>query len=134
MLRMAGILVWLVLIAPSVRAQSKPSDETLHARQEGVRERLQRLETRMLKLAEQWRLPVVVFAAEDYELVGWYGDRTLARYRAIAARQLGPACPFPGAAVPPDELAATLADWLDEFERVHLLLRLSARLRQKHGD
>ncbi len=52
MLRMAGILVWLVLIAPSVRAQSKPSDETLHARQEGVRERLQRLETRMLKLAE----------------------------------------------------------------------------------
>lgn len=80
------------------------------------------------------RVPVLLFCAEDYELVGWYGDRTLARYRALAARQLGGACPLPGAPVPADELAATLADWLDEFERVHLLLRLSARLRQVHGD
>jgi len=27
-----------------------------------------------------------------------------------------------------------MQDWLDEVERVHLLLRLSGRLRQKHGD
>lgn len=80
------------------------------------------------------RVPVFVFCAEDYELVGWYGDRTLSRYRAIAARQLGPSCPLPGAAVPASEVAATLQDWLNEVERVHLLLRLSARLRQKHGD
>jgi hypothetical protein len=33
-----------------------------------------------------------------------------------------------------DELAATLQDWLNEFERVQLLLRLSGRLRQKHDD
>jgi hypothetical protein len=31
-------------------------------------------------------------------------------------------------------LAAVTQDWLDEFERVQLLLRLSSRLRQKHGD
>jgi thiol-disulfide isomerase/thioredoxin len=80
------------------------------------------------------RVPVVVFCAEDYELVGWYGDRTLSRYRAMAARQLGGACPLPGAPVPRDERDACLADWLAEFERAHLLLRLSARLRQKHGD
>lgn len=80
------------------------------------------------------RVPVVLFLAEDYELVGWYGDRTLARYRALAARQLAAACPLPGAPVPTDELHATLADWMDEFERAHLLLRLSARLRQRHGD
>ena len=80
------------------------------------------------------RVPVLVFCAEDYELVGWYGDRVLARYRAMANKQLGGACPMPGAAVPQDELDATLQDWLDEFERVHLLLRLSGRLRKKHED
>jgi thiol-disulfide isomerase/thioredoxin len=80
------------------------------------------------------RVPVVLFCAEDYELCGWVGDRTLRRYRAVAARQLGPSCPLPGAAVPNSELAATLQDWLDEFERFHLMLRLSPRLRQQHGD
>jgi thiol-disulfide isomerase/thioredoxin len=80
------------------------------------------------------RVPVVLFLAEDFEFCSAYGDRTLSRYRALAARQLGPSCPTgitpPGA----DELAATLQDWLDECERVQLMLRLSARLRQKHGD
>lgn len=80
------------------------------------------------------RVPVVIFAAEDFEPVGWYGDKPLARYRIQAAKQLGAHCPLPGAPVPQDELAAELADWVDEFERVHLILRLSARLRQKHGD
>jgi thiol-disulfide isomerase/thioredoxin len=80
------------------------------------------------------RVPVVLFLAEDMEFCAAFGDRTLNRYRALAARQLGPSCPTgivtPGA----DELAATLQDWLDECERVQLMLRLSARLRQEHGD
>lgn len=80
------------------------------------------------------RVPVVIFMAEDYEPVSIYGDRTLTRYRAIAAKQIGASCPLPGAPIPDDELASTLQDWLNEFERVHLLLRLSGRLRQKHGD
>lgn len=80
------------------------------------------------------RVPVLVFCAEDYEFVSWYGDRTLSRYRAIAQRQLGPSCPLPGAPVDADEMAATLQDWLNEFERVHILLRLSGRLRQKYND
>ncbi len=80
------------------------------------------------------RVPIAIFCAEDYEIAGWYGDRTLTRYRAMAAKNLGGACPMPGAAVPQDELNATLADWLEQFERAHLLLRLSGRLRQKHGD
>ena len=80
------------------------------------------------------RVPVMVFCAEDYELVSWYGDRTLSRYRAVAQRNPGPSCPLPGAPVDADEMAATLQDWLNEFERVHLLLRLSGRLRKIHGD
>lgn len=80
------------------------------------------------------RVPMAVFMAEDFAFVGLYGDRTLTRYRAIADRQLGPSCPMPGAPVPTEELRATLQDWLNEIERVQLLLRLSTRLRQLHGD
>jgi hypothetical protein len=80
------------------------------------------------------RVPTVIFMAEDYALVSVFGDRTLSRYRALAKRQLGSACDIPGAAIEPVEFDATLQEWLNEFERVQLLLRLSARLRQKHGD
>jgi hypothetical protein len=80
------------------------------------------------------RVPTVLFMAEDYEPVSVLGDRTLSRYRSIAKRQLGAACDIPGAHIAEDEYAATLQEWLNEFERVQLLLRLSARLRQKHGD
>lgn len=87
-----------------------------------------------LKVCGGTRVPVAVFMAEDFEPVSVFGDRTLARYRAMAARSLGPACPIPGAPLDEDELRSTLQDWLDETERVHLLLRLSTRLRQRHGD
>ncbi len=80
------------------------------------------------------RVPVLIFCAEDFELVGWYGDKTLSRYRRVARQQLGDSCPLPGAPVPYEELNAALTDWLNEIERVHLLLRLSGRLRKKHGD
>jgi thiol-disulfide isomerase/thioredoxin len=80
------------------------------------------------------RVPVAVFMAEDFEFCSAFGDRTLARYRALARKYLGAACPTGIGGPDQDELAATLQDWLDEFERVQLMLRLSARLRQKHGD
>jgi hypothetical protein len=90
--------------------------------------------TKQVMINQGLRVPVVIFMAEDCEYVSSYGDRTLTRYRSLAARQLGGACPLPGAPLPDDELKATQQDWLDEFERVNLLLRLSTRLRQKHGD
>lgn len=80
------------------------------------------------------RVPTVIFMAEDFEPVSVFGDRTLSRYRAMAQRTLGAACPVPNAPVPADEVAATTQDWLDEFERVQWVLRLSGRLREKHGD
>lgn len=80
------------------------------------------------------RVPTVIFMSEVFDFVSVLGDRTLARYRAMAARNLGAACPLPGAPIPADEIAATLADWVGEFERVQLLLRLSPKLREMHGD
>jgi thiol-disulfide isomerase/thioredoxin len=80
------------------------------------------------------RVPVVLFLAEDHELCAAYGDRTLSRYRALAGRLLGPACPTGVSAPPADELGATLQDWLNEFERAQWMLRLSPRLRLRHGD
>jgi ferredoxin len=90
--------------------------------------------TEQVRLNGGDRVPVALFLSEDDELCGLYGDRTLHRYRALAARQLGPSCPTGLTAPPPDELAATLQDWLNELERVQLMLRLSPRLRQKYGD
>ena len=87
-----------------------------------------------LRICGGRRVPTVVFLNEDFEFVSILGDRTLSRYRALASAQLGPSCPMPGAPLPPDQHAASIADWLGEFERVALLLRLSPRLREKHGD
>lgn len=92
------------------------------------------------ELAEQVRIcgglrvPTVIFMNEDFEFVALRGDKSLSRLRAIAARQIGAACAVPWAETPPDETAATLADWLGDFEQTHLILRLSPRLRERHGD
>ncbi len=80
------------------------------------------------------RVPVALFLAEDFEFCSSFGDRTLSRYRAMATRQLGPACPVGIIAPEAGELLETLHEWLNEFERIQLMLRLSSRLRQKHGD
>jgi thioredoxin family protein len=80
------------------------------------------------------RVPVVVFLSEDWQEVARYGERTLSTYRRLAAQQLGPACPTGLVAPGPDDLADVTAEWLNEFERVQLLLRLSPRLRQKDND
>lgn len=80
------------------------------------------------------RVPVVVFLSEDYDEVARFGDRTLSAYRRLAVEQLGPACPT-GLVLPSDEATgATLAEWLDQFERAQLVLRLSPRLREKYND
>ena len=80
------------------------------------------------------RVPVALFLSEDFELCSVYGERSLNRYRALARTQLGAACPIGIAPPDADEVAATLQDWLDEFERIQLMLRLSPRLRKKHND
>ena len=56
-----------------------------------------------LKICGGGRVPVVVFLSEDGQLVGWYGDRTLSKYRQMAIDQLGAACPT--GIVPPGRCA-----------------------------
>jgi hypothetical protein len=87
-----------------------------------------------LMLCGGLRVPVVLLLNEDFDVLSVEGDRSLSRYRALAARQLGASCPLPGAPVPDDEVAATRQDWVDAFERAHLMARLSTKLRQRHGD
>jgi thiol-disulfide isomerase/thioredoxin len=80
------------------------------------------------------RVPVVVFLSEDNEWCATAGDRTINRYRSIARAKLGPLCPTGIVAPNKDELDATLGDWLNEVERVQLMLRLTPRLRHKYQD
>ena len=81
------------------------------------------------------RVPQVVFFNEDGQVLGRNGDRTLSRYRAMAATQIGAACPTGILGDSGDPvLKGVVQDWLNEFERMHLICRLSPRLRQKHND
>ena len=80
------------------------------------------------------RVPSVIFLSEDGAPTGRYGDRTLAKYRALAAPGIGGACST-GIGPATDPLAqAVLQEWLDQFERNQLILRTSPRLRQRYGD
>ncbi len=80
------------------------------------------------------RVPVVVFFSEDGFEVARHGERTLAKYRQMMRDLLPSEAPsgvtLPGRPV----LTQVVQDWLNEFERVQWLLRLSPRLRQLHGD
>jgi hypothetical protein len=80
------------------------------------------------------RVPVVAFFSEDGFEVSRYGERTLSKYRQLMRDLVqGPFPPgvtFPGRPI----LTQVIQDWLDEFERVQWLLRLSPRLRKLHGD
>ncbi|MBG82952.1 MAG: thiol reductase thioredoxin [Phycisphaerae bacterium] len=79
------------------------------------------------------RVPVTWIMAEDFEPCARIGDRTLSRYRSMARKALGPASGVL-ADPPEDPVRAVLDEMLDEVERVQWMLRLSPRLREKHGD
>ena len=80
------------------------------------------------------RVPVVVFLSEDFFECGRYGERTLSTYRHLAETLLGAACPTGIGGVSETLLASVTREWLTEFERMQLMLRLSPRLREKYGD
>jgi hypothetical protein len=79
------------------------------------------------------RVPTVLFLNEDFEFLAIHGDKSLSRLRTRGVR-LGVACMLPGAGVPSEEAAATMADWVTQFEYAHLIARLSPKFRERHGD
>ena len=85
-----------------------------------------------LKINGGNRVPVAVFFSEDGLEIARYGERTLSQYRSMVATQTGEACG--SGLLGKDQLTAITQDWLNEFERVQWILRLSPRLRTKHGD
>lgn len=85
-----------------------------------------------LKINGGNRVPVAVFFSEDGQEVARYGERTLTTYRNLVAQLGGESCG--SGIVGGDALAGIAQDWLNEFERVHWILRLSPRLRRLHGD
>jgi hypothetical protein len=88
------------------------------------------------KINAGFRVPVTWFMAEDFEPVSRFGDRTLSRYRSMARKALGdpPGKSNVWSPPPADPVREVMQEVLNECERVQLLLRLSARLRQRHGD
>ena len=80
------------------------------------------------------RVPVVVFFSEDGHEVARYGDRTLSKYRRMVEEQTGESCSSGYVNASDPLLAQVTQDWLEQFERVHHILRLSPRLRQLNGD
>lgn len=80
------------------------------------------------------RVPVAVFFSEDGHEIARYGERTLARYRQLVSQLVGESCAT-GLVKSGDPLQLQIVqDWLDQFERVQWMLRLSPRLRKLHND
>lgn len=86
-----------------------------------------------LRICGAPRVPQLVFMNEMFEPIGWNGDRTLSKYRKMASTQLGAACPV-GIGIDASLQESVVADWLNEFERMHWIVRLSPRLRAIHQD
>lgn len=81
------------------------------------------------------RVPALIFISEDGHEVARYGEKTLAKYRDEASRLVGASCSLGLVHDTDSDLRRSIvAEWVDQFERAHLILRLSARLRAKHGD
>ncbi len=87
-----------------------------------------------LSLCGAARVPAVLFLSEDWFRCGQYGDRTLSKYRQMTADFSGAACPTGIGSPERSLLDNVVQEWLNEFERVQLMLRTSGRLRTFHGD
>jgi thiol-disulfide isomerase/thioredoxin len=85
-----------------------------------------------LRILGALRVPMVVFLTEDFWEVGRFGDRLLTVYRAKASREIGRG--LPQGVLSPRALEAEMAEWVDIFERMLTMVRLSPPLRKRHRD
>ena len=85
-----------------------------------------------LRLVGGLRVPVVVFLTEDFWEVSRFGERLLHVYRSKAAREIGRG--IDEGLLSPHALELEMSEWVDIFERILLMVRLSPPLRRRHGD
>ncbi len=85
-----------------------------------------------VRMAGAAKIPVAIFLSEEFYECSRYGERSLSTYRAIARLLLDHA-PIAQLFDEPHRQAAT-AEWVNEAERVHWMLRLAPQLREKYQD
>jgi len=85
-----------------------------------------------LRIVGALRVPRVVFLSEDFWEIGRFGERLLHIYRSKAAREIGRGVDT--GVLSPTSLKKEMSEWLDIFERMLLMVRLSPPLRRRHGD
>ena len=80
------------------------------------------------------RVPVVVFLTEDFHEVGRLGDRLLSAYRRKRDNEMGAACDS-GVLLPSaEDLAIEITEWLDQIERMLIMVRIAPPLRARYDD
>ena len=85
-----------------------------------------------LRIIGAGRVPIVVFLTEDFWEISRIGDRLLSVYRAKAAREIG--LDYDAGIMTSNALTTELDGWVNEFERVLLMARLSPPLRMRYND
>jgi thiol-disulfide isomerase/thioredoxin len=85
-----------------------------------------------LRIVGAKRVPRIVFLSEDFWEIHRTGDRLLPVYRAKAAREIG--LNYNAGVLSPRALEEETEEWVDEFERVLLMTRLSPPLRDRYND
>ncbi|RME58108.1 MAG: thiol reductase thioredoxin [Candidatus Dadabacteria bacterium] len=117
---------------PMLRVIEKANEKYIHLRLID-RDENQELQDE-LRLHGGCRVPFAVFLSEEFYEVSRFGDRTLTAYRRKARAEVGPACDAGVVKPSPEELQQELQEWLNEVERVQLILRTSPYLRALYGD
>jgi thiol-disulfide isomerase/thioredoxin len=85
-----------------------------------------------LRIVGALRVPIVVFLTEDFWELGRFGERLLSHYRTKMYREIGRGEDH--GVLTPHALDMEMSDWLDIFERMLIMVRLSPPLRRRHGD
>jgi thiol-disulfide isomerase/thioredoxin len=85
-----------------------------------------------LRIVGALRVPMVIFLTEDFWEVGRFGERLLNLYRSKAAREINRG--KDKGVLTPNALEREMEDWLDIFERMLLMVRLSPPLRARYND
>jgi hypothetical protein len=85
-----------------------------------------------LRIVGALRVPMMVFLSEDFWEVARFGERTLSVYHSKAARDIGRG--MDQGILSPGARDRAMEEWIDIFERVLIMLRLSPPLRNRHND